>query len=120
VNPGSIALTFVLILLGISIFLLLRLSVKKINLNKRTRRILNFVTDWLQVVFHMIFLIFVNPLINQIANNTTLLIAFWILLAGVVIYIFRNIVKWFYYCCGNGKDNFEIWDKIFYIEPKVI
>jgi hypothetical protein len=54
-------------------------------------------------------IIFITGFVLENSERTQILIAFWIYIASMVLFAVLHIMKWYYYCCGRGKENFQPW-----------
>jgi len=102
----------VLIVLGIITYITYKLFIGDKILTPKSRKVLNFVLDTMTIAFHAVFLSYVKGFVYE-SNKTDLLVAFWLILIALCLFILRCLLKWYYFCFGAGKNNDGLWLKPF-------
>ena len=119
-NTGNIIILVVLVVLAASIYVLYKMFQTKEELTARQRKALNFIIDLLRKAFHILYVIYIFPFINDNQDLILFYIAFWLSLASFAIFTVRIILKWGHFYCGtgSGKKSLNIWAKPFQMDNK--
>ena len=108
----------VLIVLAIAIYILYKMFKTNKEYTPRVRKALNLFIDLLRGVFHVVYVIYVEPFIFENKDNQLLYISFWLMIASFSIFFIRITLKWVHFYCGTGSgdDTLKIWEKPFVID----
>lgn len=95
------------------IFALTELFKHDSKLSPGKRKALNFTTDLIRVATYTLLVYFAHMFIRETTADDIMYLAFWIFIAGYVLFIIRKVFKWSYYFIGRGKTDYRPWSSLF-------
>ena len=103
------AYLIVMAILGVFSYTLMKAYGSDKKYSPETKKKINFAEDLIKETVFVIMVIFVESFVKENSSVTTIVVAFYLYLASLVLFTIIFLIKWIYFLCGSGKDNCDPW-----------
>ena len=107
----SVFFLVIIIVLGVFSYTLSKAYGKDKNYTAGTKKKVNFIEDIVKGTIFVVMIIFITGFVNENSSKTQIVVAYWIFMISMVLFKILHIIKWYYYCIGDGKDANGPWEK---------
>ena len=90
----------------------------------KTKKKINFLEDTIKGVIFALILIFISQFVRDHYESTEIVVAYWLYILAMILFKVIYLIKWYYYFCGPGKEDFSPWQNtlivdVAYLPPEI-